>query len=256
MRLDQWLVKNHKVRSRSQAEELIKRGDVCILDPKSKSWIKILKPSYPMDEDFEVENIKIESVLADYVARSGYKLNKSLQSLNINPEGLFCLDVGQSTGGFSQELLQSKAKFVVGLDVGKNQLSDELKKSTNLKSFENLDIRNALENSEFINFVPFDLAVVDVSFISLTQVLKHVVLCLKSGGRVIALVKPQFELSKNDLDKKGRVKQDSKYQLVEDKIKTHIAHQLKCEILDYIPSQLDGKEGNKEFFVHFKTKSI
>jgi 23S rRNA (cytidine1920-2'-O)/16S rRNA (cytidine1409-2'-O)-methyltransferase len=279
MRLDQWLVKHQKVRSRTQAEELIKRGEVFILNEKTSEWQKVLKPSFDLDNNFNPDNLKIDSVLMGYVARSGYKLEKALEvissmylsskttDLNLqnanqkdsnttyfNIKGLKCLDVGQSTGGFSQALLEAGADLVVGLDVGTGQLSPELKGHSKLISFENLDIRKAKDNEDFVSYSPFDLAVVDVSFISLTQVLDSILQFIKPEGQVLALVKPQFELTSKDLDKKGRVKSEAKYQEVQTKITDYVLeHGLKVEA--YFVSQLEGKDGNTEFFIYLKNSN-
>lgn len=252
MRLDQWLLKNQMVRSRSQAEELIKRGDVKVLNLRTQTWDVITKPSFVVSEDLDVDGVKVHSDISEYVSRSGFKLYKALEHLKVNVEGLKCLDVGQSTGGFSQVLLEQQAGLVVGLDVGHNQLNEKLKNHKNLLSFENLDIRNVKSNSEFIKLCPFDLVVIDVSFISLTQVLSAVADLIHRDSKIVALVKPQFELSKVDLDKKGRVKDEKKLLEVESKIKDYIKIQLPFEILEYFPSDLEGKDGNKEFFIYLK----
>ncbi len=254
MRLDQWLVKHQKVRSRSQAEELIKRGDVFVFNLKENVWIKVSKPSLEIDEHFNSDHLKIESVISNFVSRSGYKLKKALEHLNLSVSGLKCLDVGQSTGGFSQVLLESNADYVVGVDVGKNQLSEDLLKYENLKCFENLDIRNSSNNIEFIKQSPFDVAVIDVSFISLTQVLATVLSLLKPNGHIVALVKPQFELSKNDLDKKGIVKDKKNFLMVENKIKDFVNGFEEMEFKDFFTSKLEGKDGNIEFFIYVTKK--
>ncbi len=248
MRLDHWLVHHQKVRSRSQAEELIKRGDVAILDSKSFEWKKILKPSYLVADNFNPEHLKIESTLAGYVARSGYKLERALSTLNLNVKGLKCLDVGQSTGGFSQTLLEAGAQIVVGLDVGKGQLNPDLLKYPNLISFENLDIRRANESNDFLSYCPFDLAVIDVSFISLTHIFDSLLKFLKPKAQILALVKPQFELEAKDLDKKGRVRNAKDFLKVENKIKDHIL-KLGLSLESYFVSELEGKDGNVEFFI-------
>ena len=252
MRFDQWLVKNKDIRSRSQAEELIKRGDVEIFDLVKKEWRVIKKTSHILVEDFDPTNVRIRSELSNFVSRAGYKLMKAFEMIEHSVEGLRCLDVGQSTGGFSQVLIQKKAEIVVGLDVGTNQLSESLHRYKNLYSFEGLDIRNAQKNKEFTRFALFDFAVVDVSFISLTHVLDDIVDLLKSQGNLLALVKPQFELSKVDLDKKGRVKSEEKLNEVENKILSYIDHQKKFKVLNFFPSALEGKEGNKEFFIFLR----
>lgn len=272
MRLDQWLVKYNKVRSRTQAEELIKRGEVLILNEKTSTWQKASKPSMSLDENFNPEHLKIESVLMGYVARSGYKLQKALEVIgsmslsskttdsnsqnsnkaHFNVKGMKCLDVGQSTGGFSQALLEAGADLVVGLDVGSGQLNPELKNHPKLISFENLDIRKAKENEDFVNHSPFDMAVVDVSFISLTQVIDSILPFIKPKGQLLALVKPQFELTSKDLDKKGRVKSESKYLEVQTKIKDHVL-KLGLKVEAYFVSELEGKDGNTEFFIYLKS---
>lgn len=250
MRLDLWLVKNKGVRSRSQAEEFIKRGDVHIFDPDQDKWIVAQKTSQDISEDFDTSFIKVESVLAEFVSRAGFKLKKALEHIKFNVSGLKCLDVGQSTGGFSQVLIDNKATLVVGLDVGTNQLNESLHHYKNLYSFEGLDIRNAKKNKEFIRFAPFDFCVVDVSFISLTQVLDDIEELLKNKGYLLALVKPQFELSREDLDKKGRVKMASKLDEVQIKITEFVKSSQKFQVLEYFPSALEGKDGNKEFFIY------
>ncbi len=252
MRLDQWLVLQNKVRSRSQAEELISRGEVSLFDPKTKSWAILKKASYKVLEHVTEEQIKVESELTSFVARSGIKLKKALEKIKFNVEGLKCLDVGQSTGGFTQVLIENKADLVVGLDVGAGQLSDDLKNNLKIKSFENLDIRLAKKNIDFKLNLPFDFVVIDVSFISLTQVLGSIPELLKPKASVLALVKPQFELSAKDLDRKGLVKGKDKFIEVEAKIKTFVQGMKQFKILDYFQSELLGKEGSLEFFIYLK----
>lgn len=255
MRFDQWLVKNKDIRSRSQAEDLIKRGDVQVFDLIKNEWKVVKKTSYDLAEDFDPSNVRVQSELSEFVSRAGYKLKKAFEVIELSIEGQSCLDVGQSTGGFSQVLIEKKASVVVGLDVGTNQLNESLHRYKNLYSFEGLDIRNAKKNNEFIRFAPFDFGVVDVSFISLTQVLDDIETLLKSNGFLLALVKPQFELSRDDLDKKGRVKSDDKLTEVKTKIVNFVETQKKFKVLDYFPSALEGKEGNKEFFIFLKREN-
>ncbi len=252
MRLDQWLVQELKVRSRSQAEELIKRGEVKVYNLGLGAWLKIFKPSFKIDQNIDPSLVKITSVLLDYVARSGYKLEKAVEHVGLKIQQLNCLDVGQSTGGFSQFLLNKKAKLVVGVDVGVGQLDPKLSRIPNLISFENLDFRDAHKNKEFLEYSPFDLVVIDVSFISLVHILESVPGFLTLSGKVLALVKPQFELSKKDLDKRGRVKDLDKYEDVEIKIKNFIEENKRLKLLDFFQSELEGKDGNKEFFIYLQ----
>lgn len=251
MRLDQWLVKTNKVRSRTQAEELIKRGEVQIL--VNSAWKVVTKPAHKVEDHVLEDHIKIESDISKFVARSGYKLEKALEHLNLMVAGKRCVDVGQSTGGFTQVLIDQEADLVVGLDVGKDQLCSQFKSHLKVKCFENLDIRTAAEHPELKALAPFDLAVVDVSFISLTLVLNPILNILRQDAVILALVKPQFELSSSQLDRRGLVKGEDLLLEVEKKIEDFIAEDQRLQILDYFPSALPGKEGNLEFFAYIRT---
>jgi 23S rRNA (cytidine1920-2'-O)/16S rRNA (cytidine1409-2'-O)-methyltransferase len=253
MRLDQWLVLNKKVRSRSQAEEVISRGEVSFFDPKKSIWIVLTKASYKVLDEITEDQIKVESELTSYVARSGLKLKRAIERLKLNIQDLKCLDVGQSTGGFTQVLLEKGATQVIGLDVGTAQLSSEFLSHPNVISFENLDIRSAQNNLEFKKYTPFQMIVVDVSFISLTLVLESLQDLLIPGGQVLALVKPQFEVSAKELDKKGLIKNPETLKTVQEKIYDFVKSKTDFTIEAYLTSELEGKDGNKEFFIYLKS---
>lgn len=255
MRIDHYLVEKKLVRSRSQALDIIKRKELKIFDVTAQTWNVVDKASYKIDPEFNIKKIKIESELISHVSRAGLKLKKALDLKAISVKGLNCLDVGQSTGGFSEVLHQEGALKVVGVEVGQNQISKEIKSIKTIYTFEKLDIRAAKENSEFSKHLFFDFVVVDVSFISLTQVIDSLVSCLVSNAQILALVKPQFELSAKDLDAKGVVKNKTLIEKVKLKMRDMVETRPNLELLDFFETALKGKEGNTEFFLWLRCKS-
>lgn len=252
MRLDLWLLKHLKVRSRAQARDVIHRQEVYIFDQNKKVWNKNFKASFDIGEEFNPEHIEVRSELLTYVARSGLKLQRALESKSISVQGLKGLDVGQSTGGFTQVLLKNDATQVVGVEVGHSQLDMILKADPRVVLFEKLDIREAHLNLEFVKYSPFQFCVVDVSFISLTKIIDKILKIMDDNTYILALVKPQFELTKAQLNKAGVVKDPKKYIDVENKIIEFVKKIPNCSLEDYFPSELDGQDGNKEFFVYIK----
>lgn len=250
IKIDQLLVEKKLARSRTFAQELIREQKVMIL--KKDEWIYVKKPSLMVESNIEIKII--DSEIMKYVSRAGLKLEGAIKQVNLNLNDLLCLDIGASTGGFTDCLLQHKVQKVVCVDVGQNQLVEQIKNDKRVISIEKINARNLFEYQEFSQiFLPegFDLVVMDVSFISMTLILDSIHKVLKTEGTLLSLVKPQFELSAECLDKNGIVKNNSLYQLVEDKIKTSL-HEKKFNIINYFESSLPGKEGNKEFFVYAK----
>ncbi|MEO5697939.1 MAG: SAM-dependent methyltransferase, partial [Burkholderiaceae bacterium] len=180
----------------------------------------------------------------------GLKLDAALVHTGIDVAGLNCLDVGQSTGGFTDALLQRGARRVVGIDVGRSQLNPALAADERVHAIEGLNARDvtgsAFERDEPL--ASFDLIVADVSFISLTLVLPTLARWTAASGQLLLLVKPQFELQPVDIGKGGLVKQVSSYARVEQRLREACAAQ-SLELLDYFGSAIDGGDGNKEFFV-------
>ncbi|MCL2610294.1 MAG: TlyA family RNA methyltransferase [Defluviitaleaceae bacterium] len=168
--------------SRHKAKDLIQRGEVQV------DGNILTKPSFIVNED-----VLIETAGLKYVSRGGYKLEHALETFNFKPYGV-CVDIGASTGGFTDCLLQNGAEYVYAVDVGTNQLAEKLKNDERVGSFENTHIKNF--SLDFLS----DIVTIDVSFISLEQVLPIAYSLLKEGGFCIVLIKPQFELGK-----KGRV---------------------------------------------------
>lgn len=244
MRLDQFLVEVKNIKSRSKAKELI-QSSLVFVDSKC-----VTKPSFQVHDQHEVE-IK-ESEILHYVSRGALKLKPALQASAIEVNGRNCLDVGVSTGGFSQCLLEMGAASVVGIDVGQAQTDQDLVANDKFKLFEKINAKQIEDYpvlSPYLNDI--DLVVMDVSFISITKILPSLVNNIKKEGELLSLVKPQFELDKKSLNKQGIVKSAESYLSVEQKIKNCLK-ELNCKVLNYFPSSIEGGDGNKEFFVYAK----
>ena len=175
---------------------------------------------------------------------------QALQSSGLSAQGLRCLDVGQSTGGFTDCLLQQGAAQVVGLDVGHGQLHPRLRDDARVVCVERINARELEVNDARVPDAPqgFDLVVGDLSFISLTLVLPALLPLLKQGGALLMLVKPQFELQPSDIGKGGLVKDEASYVQVEARLREACAV-LKLDVLGYWPSAIAGGDGNKEFWI-------
>lgn len=233
--------------SRTLAQDLIRNGKVFVKN--QGSLVPILKAGELFAEDADL--IIQASDLNRFVSRAGVKLELAFLHLQQNIEGFQVLDVGISTGGFTDCLLQRKVAQVVGVDVGRAQVHPQILQDPRVKTFDGVNARHLKSHPEVQAAFPsggFDLIVMDVSFISMTLILPEVLPYLKSSGFFLGLVKPQFELSPSDLGKGGIVKNSAKYKDVEKKISSFLIQE-KMQVMDYFPSELEGKDGNKEFFV-------
>jgi 23S rRNA (cytidine1920-2'-O)/16S rRNA (cytidine1409-2'-O)-methyltransferase len=235
-RLDVEVESRGLARSRSNASDLIKRGNV-----KVNGNVKE-KPSF-MVSSTDV----IEMVLAErFVSRAGEKLEKALEEFQIDVEGVEAIDIGSSTGGFTDCLLKRGAKKVIALDVGTNQLVEELRNNPAVEVHEGTNVRTFKLPSQV------KLAVVDVSFISLKLVLPKAYEFLKRGGTCVALVKPQFEVGMEMAKKFEGVITDDKLQkkmLISVK---GVAKRIGFKVVASIPSPIEGEKGNKEFLLYLK----
>ncbi len=246
MRADQLLLQRGLALTRSAAQRLIEAGGVRWHGPKG--WAVPRKAGEDLPEDCLIE--VTDDAELRFVSRGGLKLDAALHRCGIEAAGLVCLDIGQSTGGFTDVLLQRGAERVVGIDVGRAQLSPALLADARVRLFEGLNARDVsgsafeLENEEH----SFGLIVADVSFISLTHVLPTIARYLAPSGRALLLVKPQFELQPIDIGKGGIVKDEAAYPRVEQRIRETCAG-LGVTVLDYFASSIDGGDGNREFFV-------
>ena len=246
MRADQLLVDRGLAASRSQARRLIASGVEWRLG--AKAWQRVAKNGDELPLPCEVR--LLDNAEARYVSRGGLKLEGALQSSGLSAQGLRCLDVGQSTGGFTDCLLQQGAAQVVGLDVGHGQLHPRLRDDARVVCVERINARELEANDVRVPdaAVGFDLVVGDLSFISLTLVLPALLPLLKQGGALLMLVKPQFELQPSDIGKGGLVKDDASYVQVEARLREACAS-LNLDVLGYWPSAIAGGDGNKEFWI-------
>jgi 23S rRNA (cytidine1920-2'-O)/16S rRNA (cytidine1409-2'-O)-methyltransferase len=247
MRADQLLVQRALAPTRSAAQRLIDAGAVRWRGPKG--WAAPRKAGEELPDGCELE--VTDDAELRFVSRGGLKLDGALAHCGIDASGLNCLDIGQGTGGFTDVLLQRGARRVVGIDVGRGQLSPVLAADARVISHEGLNARD-VAGSAFLGDEPehsFDLIVADLSFISLTLVLPTIARCLAPSGHALLLVKPQFELQPADIGKGGLVKHASAYPRVEQRLRAACA-ELALAVRDYLPSPIDGGDGNREFFVH------
>lgn len=252
MRLDLFLVQNRLASSRTQAQDFIANGFVYLLQNGKK--IQLKKASYIVDKCQSNHIIVETNPLQKYVSRAGLKLESALNNLKINVAEKVILDIGQSTGGFTDCLIQQNARLVVGVDVGHDQLHANLRNHKQIVSIEGLNVKEIATDKKFLSVVPvdkFDIIVMDVSFISITKVIPCVAEFLKPGGEYLFLVKPQFECGQDHLDKNGIVKDSAVYIQIEENIKK-IAMQSFNNVETYIKSEILGKDGNQEFFIYGK----
>jgi len=246
MRADQLLVERGLAASRSQAQRLIASGVQWRLG--TGVLRRVAKNGDELPEAAEL--LLLDDAEARYVSRGGLKLEGALQAAGWDVRGWRCLDVGQSTGGFTDCLLQQGAAQVVGIDVGHGQLHPRLRSDARVVCIEGLNARELQAGDARMPDAPsgFDLVVGDVSFISLTLVLPGVVPLLQPGGCLLMLVKPQFELQPGQVGKGGIVRDTSLYPVVEQRIRTTLAG-LGMQVQAWRDSPIEGGDGNREFFV-------
>lgn len=238
-RLDRLLVRLGLVESREDARGRILAGEILVDDRP------ITKAGTEVDENSVV---RLKSKPSDYVSRGGTKLEKALREFNADVWKKLVLDVGASTGGFSDCLLAHGARRVYAVDVGYGQLDWKLRNDPRIVVFEKTNIRH-LQVEQLPCLA--DLATIDVSFISLRIVLPHVKKLLVERGEVIALIKPQFEVGKGKVGKGGVVRSVAEHLRVIDEIKA-AASELAFEIGGVTESPLLGPKGNREFFIYLK----
>ena len=246
MRIDQLLVERGLAVSRSQAQRLIAAG-VQWQQPNGE-WRQVGKNRDDVPESAALQ--LLDDAESRYVSRGGLKLEGALRVTGVSVQGLRCLDVGQSTGGFTDCLLKHGAVQVVGIDVGHAQVHDSIRADERVICIEGINARELEPGDERIPdaLEGFDLVVGDVSFISLTLVLPGVVHLLKPTGQLLMLVKPQFELQPGQVGKGGIVKDESLDPFIEDRLRTALGD-LGLKVTAWIDSPIDGGDGNREFFV-------
>lgn len=245
IRLDQALVELGYVKSRTLAQRMIEAGQVFIQRSETADKELVEKPSLMIPHVSKLKSIFpklhiVEGEVDRFVSRGGLKMRAALDFFEIDPTGLRVLDVGISTGGFTDCLLQAGAAKVVGIDVGHNQTDASIKSHPKVELHEGL---NARELSKQIELLPFDLIVIDVSFISLTKVVPEVVKFLKSQANILALVKPQFEQELEGHTINFENVKRKMYDLFEG---------IPLNVLGYFECPVKGSSGNQEFFIYAK----
>jgi len=243
-RADQLLVERGLASSRSLAQRLIAAG--VRWQAHNGVWQHVSKNGDVLPDDCQLE--LVDDSESRYVSRGGLKLEGALQATGLQVTGLRCIDVGQSTGGFTDVLLQNGAAHVTGVDVGQGQLHPKLQQNPRVRCIEKCNART-LSMELFAAEPKFDLAVADASFISLTLLIPAIVNVLTPSGLLLLLVKPQFELQPEDIGKGGLVKDPAKYQDVEKRLRGCCA-QNGVEVLQWLPSPIAGGDGNREFFMY------
>ncbi len=212
-------------------------------------WKAVTKNGEELRDGVELR--LLDTAETRYVSRGGLKLEGALRHTGLNVTGLRCLDVGQSSGGFTDCLLQQGAVQVVGVDVGQGQLHPQLQDDPRVVCIEKCNARElsarALQDAG--GAPPFDLIVGDLSFISQTLVWPALVPLLAPGGQMLMLVKPQFELQPEHIGKGGLVKDAASYAIVRERIE-QTCEDLGLRMRDYADSVITGGDGNREFFVH------
>jgi len=234
-RLDQLLVERGLASSRERAQALIIAGQVLV------SGQKLQKPGHSIASDSVIEVLE----RMPYVSRGGYKLAGALDAFHLDVTGFVCLDVGASTGGFTDCLLQRGAAKVWAIDVGHGQLDWGLRNDPRVVVRENVNAR-FLTPEDFSE--RFDLAVCDASFISATQLVPAIAPLLKSAGEMIVLVKPQFEVGRGEVGKGGIVKEPELHQAACDRVRRAVEMlRFQTQIAE---SPIQGAEGNREFLLY------
>jgi len=242
-RLDKLLVEQGVAESRERAKALILAGEVVVNDHV------VDKAGMLVSCDAK---IRLKGAGLPYVSRGGLKLQKALDEFRITVEGLTALDVGASTGGFTDCLLQRGARRVFAVDVGYGQLAWKLRQDERVVCMERTNIR-FLEHGS-LSEVP-DLAVIDASFISLDKVLPTTLRLIKADGEIVALIKPQFEVGRGQVGKGGVVRDAEKHREVVAGVRM-LAESLGLEVLGVTESPLLGPKGNREFLIYLKKRHV
>jgi 23S rRNA (cytidine1920-2'-O)/16S rRNA (cytidine1409-2'-O)-methyltransferase len=241
-RIDKLLVEKGLAESRNKAQALIMSG-VVIVDER-----RVDKPSeaYPSDARIRIKGA--DDPASRYVGRGGLKLEAALEKFGLEVAGLVCLDVGASTGGFTDCLLQRGARRVVAIDVGHNQLDWRLRNDPRVDCREGINARY-LKPEEFDE--SFDLAVMDLSFISATKVLPTVVPLMKQSASIVTLIKPQFEVGRGEVGKGGIVTDPVKHSRVVEQL-DEAARSLGLVVRGHVTSPIRGSDGNVEFLALYQ----
>ncbi len=240
-RLDQYLVAKGYAQTTKEAMGLILAGQVMIQDCVYD------KPGLTVDEDAVV----IIKGQKRFVSRGGLKLLKGIDHFAVQVKGMTCADIGASSGGFTDCLLQHEAQSVYAVDVAYGQLDWKIRQDTRVVVIERFNARH-LSQQEVPN--PIDLAVIDASFISLTLLLPPLLPLFRDQVRILALVKPQFELPRDCIGKGGVVQDSALHQKAIDKVADFAIQDLGLKVVGHVASPILGPKGNKEFIIYLNSE--
>ncbi len=244
MRIDVYLYENGYTKSRTDSKRLIQEGRVFI---NKKA---IIKPSFEIETDnWEIEIIKETT---EYASRGGLKLQGALDAFNIDVTGSYALDIGASTGGFTDCLLSRGAKHVTSIDSGKGQILERLRSDKRVTVLESYNARY-MKREDF-SYVP-NLAVMDVSFISATLIIPALFDILSENASFICLIKPQFEVGKQNLSKGGIVKEEKTRKQAVEKVRS-FAESVGFITLGIVESPIKGGDGNIEYLAYFVKRNL
>lgn len=241
IRADELLVLKGLVETKSRAKTLIMMGKVFCGENRVEKAGELLDPT---------KEIEIKEDLP-YVSRGGLKLEAAIQSFSIDVKDKICMDIGASTGGFTDCLLKHGANFVYAVDVGYGILDVKLRNDARVKNIEKTNVRYL---DETLITEKMDIITIDVSFISLTLVIPKALFFLKNGGDIVALIKPQFELSPKEIGKGGIVREEHSRQKAVEKVESFIK-ELGLNVIGVISSPILGQKGNHEFLIYAKNIS-
>lgn len=248
-RLDQLLVAQGLARSRTRAQRLIRHGRVRLAD----TGRVLAKPGEQFPDDARLA--VAEEPEERYVSRAGLKLEALIEALDLTLNGKLVLDVGQSTGGFTDCALRVGARHVIGVEVGRDQLDPELRTDARVTCLEGLNARSMASDPRLREAFAAqevdgpDLAVMDVSFISQTLILPQIAALLPAGGELASLVKPQFEVGPGGVNARGLVTDPARYAEVEARIRA-CCREHDLRVRHWQESPLRGGDGNREFLLH------
>lgn len=234
-RIDRLLVERGLAETRSRAQALVMAGVVLVGEERIDKAGQLVDPTQP---------IRLKGEALPYVSRGGLKLERALDHFAIAPRGLRCVDLGASTGGFTDLLLQRGATSVTAVDVGRGQLHEKLRADIRVRSFERINARS-VTLADLSETEPFDLAVMDLSFISLSLVLPAAAALVRPGGTLVMLVKPQFEAGPDDVGKGGVVKDPVVRRRTIDSVRA-ACEALGLRVSGEVDSPIEGPAGNIE----------
>jgi 23S rRNA (cytidine1920-2'-O)/16S rRNA (cytidine1409-2'-O)-methyltransferase len=243
-RVDKLLVERGLAKSRTKAQAMVMAGVILVNEQR------INKPSDLVAPDAEIRVKGGDDPASRYVGRGGLKLEAALREFHIDVQGSTCLDLGASTGGFTDCLLQYGAGQVISIDVGHNQIDWRLRTDPRVEVREGVNARY-LTPDDFSS--TFELIVMDVSFISATKIMPAIVPLLTDTGRLVTLIKPQFEVGRGEVGKGGIVRDPEKHARVIDEV-NRAAKDLGLEVRGVIESPIHGADGNVEFLAIYEKR--